>query len=458
LLKWGIKNNFPVISQTLNVAAESGNLDLVRYLINKGCYIDKRISTSAIQSCNVEMVKYFKVREYRFYCDRSEVLSTSIEMVKYVFDCVNLGKTTNTEIIEQGRLEIVEYFAEKGTIFDTYDFNTALLCGHVNVAKYIRFRMSDISPESIKRLVSPVCDNDKLPELLSYCYELICQGFNYISFAAKLSVRLGDIEFIRWLNNDTKTKYGQTSPSKYIFEYKDFVKLIDDENLLESAITHRYIDLVKYLLEQGCYRNSKWTYMDHNILKFFLENKYELDDDIFAEIVSFGSSDSIMLLLSHSIPYKLDGLLGRACGNSLDIAILVESLGGNFDGFDISRHLFPLEKLKWINGYDVMYNGKFYKGCKTPITTNNNIQLYFDYGYYNQVEFLISLNTCTKNITFDSLFEYDEKGKKFEIFKLLLRSGYSLTKDTVTDLIKRYPKHEINIWLFDTYPKLFEDY
>jgi hypothetical protein len=192
--------------------------------------------------------------------------------------------------------------------------------------------------------------------------------------------------------------------------------------------------------------------------KFFLENEHELSDNIFDLTVSFGSLDSIMLLLSYNIPCKLDGLLSKACLNSLDVAVFVESLGGNFDEFGICELILSLEELKWINGHDVVYNGKFYKGCKIPTTTNNDIQLYLDYDCYDQVEFLLSLGASTDNLIFDNLFECDEKGKAFEIFKLLLRSGYRLKKETHTALLAEYPQHEINIWLYENYPKLFDDY
>jgi hypothetical protein len=281
LLKWGTKNGFPVVGETLNLAAVSGNINLVRYLINKGCFINKYILTQAIRSGNIDMVNYFRVRRYRFCGDHRDVLKTNVEMVKYIFDNFEcFEEMTNREIIEQGSIEVVEYFTKRGTIFDAYDFNTALLCGSVKVAKYIQSKISNITADSIKRDVTPVCANDKIPDLLNYCYELICQGYNYVSFAAELSVKIGDISFVTWLNNDTKTKYGHTLPSKYIPQYKNFIEIFDDGDLLTSAIIYGHTELVKYfnnqvllgysrskyLVEQGCSYSAKGIHPNYNIL------------------------------------------------------------------------------------------------------------------------------------------------------------------------------------------------
>jgi hypothetical protein len=406
------------------------------------------------------MVKYFNIRGYKFRHDYDELPNTTFEIVKYIFAGgrhIGHGIPTHQYIIPQGCIDIVSHFEKQGLRFQPCHFNTAILSGNVNVAKYLKSKLSNIDPKSLESWF-PVCDYRKNPEVLKYCYELICQGYNYISMAASFAIKSEDIEFIKWLNNDKKTKYGYTSPSKYIPEYKNFIKLIDDENLLISAIRDGHTDLVKYLLEQGCSYSSHWDDTSYHLLNFFLENKYELHPNIINSTAYYGSLDKMMLLLSYAVPYKLDGLLGRACVNSLDMAVFVESLGGNFKEFDMSNYILPLEKLKWINGHDVVYNGKFYKGCKTPITTNNNIQLYLDQGGYDQVKFLLSLGISTDDLTFDLVFGYNADARSFEIFKLLLRSGYILRKDTLLYLINEYPKHEINIWLYDNYPKLFDDF
>jgi hypothetical protein len=118
LVKYLVQKGGEIGSDAVTYAAKSGNLDLVEYLVEKGGKVDDSAVTHAAETDNFNLIKYLVEK------------GGEIDPVHAI-----------PRAIKRGNLQIIKYLVEKleeqgGEIFD-HQVNTAANLGRLDIVKYL---------------------------------------------------------------------------------------------------------------------------------------------------------------------------------------------------------------------------------------------------------------------------------------------------------------------------------
>ena len=346
------------------VAGQSGSVELVEYLISKGCdALDKdnnglTVLHYACQKGNTEVVQYLVENSGELLTMRHEDgqspflvagFSGSVELVKYlisrgcdVMDKDNDGWTVLHYACQEGEQELVQYLVENYPILLTMrdkegqsPFLVVGISGSVELVEYLISKGCDVldNDNDGKTILYTACNENKL-ELVKYLVEksgellTMRQEDGQSPFlVAGLS---GSVELVKYLlskgcyvldkdNNGLTVlhyacKEGNTEVVQYLVEnYQDVLTMRDKElsSPFHVAGLSGSVELVKYLISKGCEvmdkDNDGWTVLHYackegntEVVQYLVENYPELltmrDKELSSPFPVAGLSGSVELV------------------------------------------------------------------------------------------------------------------------------------------------------------------
>ena len=224
--------------ETLNNAAQSGNLELVKYFIDEYDIIPERETLNiAVHSGNLELVKYL-INEYDITPQRRRILTLAVgtgnlELVKYIINKYNLEP--NLDILtsrlrydfRSRNLELMKYLIEGYNLEpDQNMLMFASRSGDLELMKYL-IEGYNLEPDQITLDNAAHSGNIELMEYLIIEFGLIPNQHTVIN-----SIIFGDLEFVKYLI----TNYVPT-----LIPHRSFRVAITSRN--------RNIEIVKYFIE-----------------------------------------------------------------------------------------------------------------------------------------------------------------------------------------------------------------
>ena len=331
-----------VHKDTVQFAIESGNLQLLKSLVEKGAEIPDDSVSSAAAEGHLDIVKYlvdekgigvsyysfwyaahnghFPVMEYLF--EKGVTISDSSDAVNYTFAYGN-----------SSRLEVVKYLIEKGAKIDhesvsfaiadggVISFDSvkylidekgakisddavynAVLEGHLHIVKYLVEKGADVTEgilgtaayEGHFDIVKYLVDEKGLGDLSKHDYDLSNMGDD----AAEGAAENGHLEILKYIVEKFSVVWGDGDENGD--EPPMYQRLA--YHLLKAA-ANGHFDIVKYLIdEKGAwltcddeignviYRTAKYGHLE--IVKYLVEKFAKTSDDYlealkFIEIVEF---------------------------------------------------------------------------------------------------------------------------------------------------------------------------
>ena len=463
LLKWGYKNKFPFISDTISKASRFSGLKMVKYLHKKGCPTTENIIYEACFSGDINMINWLISRGYEVIqsCLSSAVESENYSLIKFIWkqypykyiDIREYYYALDT-VCRKGFKDILMWFKEQKVPMEWSLLETSLQYCHFDIVDWLLeiLPKENILDLNIGWIISSTKTNQD--SLIDRFVTLIRKGYqNYYSIC-NITCCFGSIEFLRWIRGDNDTKYGD-SPIKNINWTRQGVW---ESIIFERASISGNLDMIKWLLANGySYTDQISLSQDMEILKWVIENNYPLSKDCLVVASREGSIEIVKFLLDIKFPYDPEGLLDYALiSGKLELCQLMCDIGGTFcddwEDYDCEE----LHLLKWANGDDVVYNDIRYKGCINPTTCYNNLQTAIDCSNFEMVDYLLSKSS--DNLDFDDIsLEYIFEHNDLEMLKFIIKKGFPVISDIFIDYIFNKKHVDINSWLFDAYPNLFID-
>lgn len=267
----GISEFLKTHDKLLLFAAQSGNLDMVKWMEKQEAKIDPASKNSfsilyaAAQSGNLDMVKWlvnkgFNVKASDSNCNtilHGAAESGNLEMVKWLIEQgadINAKNNYNETILhaaaKSGNLELIKWIIEQGLSVKD-GVNTSYCCFHYN-----------------KKVLDYLAENGNL-EALKW---IQAQGFDIkesstILFSAAQS---GNLELVKWLVEQNVHKInialheaarrGAFDVVKWLSEQEGFDVHARDSNgstVLHMAARTSHLPMVKWLVEQGLDVNAQ---------------------------------------------------------------------------------------------------------------------------------------------------------------------------------------------------------
>jgi ankyrin repeat protein len=248
-----LKNNtltYNIGKHAVSNAAESGNSDLVKYLVQKGGEIGTDAVTYAAKSGNLDLVEYLVEKGGKV--DGSAVTyaaeTDNFNLIKYLVEKGGEIDPVHAipRAIERGILHIIKYLVEKleeqgGEIFD-HQVNTAASLGRLDIVKYLveekglkmnpEFALNNAVQGGNLDLIRYIVE-EKGGEISDHAvYWALVERYNNI-----VRYLLGD-EVVDEKGNVCKLPRGKR------------IGVINDE-AFEIAVQGNNLDFIKYLLSKG---------------------------------------------------------------------------------------------------------------------------------------------------------------------------------------------------------------
>jgi ankyrin repeat protein len=248
-----LKNNtltYNIGKHAVSNAAESGNSDLVKYLVQKGGEIGTDAVTYAAKSGNLDLVEYLVEKGGKV--DGSAVTyaaeTDNFNLIKYLVEKGGEIDPVHAipRAIKRGILHIIKYLVEKleeqgGEIFD-HQVNTAASLGRLDIVKYLveekglkmnpEFALNNAVQGGNLDLIRYIVE-EKGGEISNHAvYWALVERYNNI-----VRYLLGD-EVVDEKGNVCKLPRGKR------------IGVINDE-AFEIAVQGNNLDFIKYLLSKG---------------------------------------------------------------------------------------------------------------------------------------------------------------------------------------------------------------
>ena len=198
-------------NQGLINAVKIGSLFLVKYYLEQGAKLNKKILRLAAKNGHLDVIKYLVdgVNKGR---------ASHVFLIEQGADIHNDDEETLRLAAEKGRLDVVKYLVEQGADLHARDEEALRLAaenGHLDVVKYL----------------VDVVNKGRASHVF------------LVEHGADLHVR--DEEALRWAAAN-----GHLDVIKYLVEHGANIHDRNDDALKRAAINGK-LDVVKYLLEQG---------------------------------------------------------------------------------------------------------------------------------------------------------------------------------------------------------------
>jgi len=140
-----IKEKLPKIASfyncIINTFIKNGDLDIVKYLVEKGAKIDESSVSYAARNGNLELVKYLVEKGAKIGFDAVSYAAGNgnLELVEYLLEKgATLGNDTVDDAVRSGNLDLVKYIVDdKNKPISDYALGKAIKSGHLHIVKYL---------------------------------------------------------------------------------------------------------------------------------------------------------------------------------------------------------------------------------------------------------------------------------------------------------------------------------
>ena len=136
-----VEKNKNIQSNDILFAAENGNLDLVKYLVENGGDIkNTRVRHATTITGNLDLVKYLveKGANLSDGAVTGAAESGNLDLVKYLVEKgADIRKDAVKGAAKHGYLDVIKYLLEKGAEIEEWAVYLAAKDGHLNVVKYL---------------------------------------------------------------------------------------------------------------------------------------------------------------------------------------------------------------------------------------------------------------------------------------------------------------------------------
>ncbi|PVZ97362.1 hypothetical protein BB558_006656 [Smittium angustum] len=232
--------------ECLIIACEKGQIDILKYLIEKGADVhaaSKGCLNSVIENGQIDILKYLIEKGADVHAVDDYYLGIAcakdhLSLVEYLFKNGANIRTDNDYALRwassKGHINFVKYLIENGADVHAYDNNSlkkACENGHLNVFKYLIQKGADIHAENDYSFrIACAKDNLSLVECL------VKNGAN---------IRADSDYALRWASSK-----GHINFVKYLIENGADVHAYDN-NALKQGCWAGNLEVVKYLIEKG---------------------------------------------------------------------------------------------------------------------------------------------------------------------------------------------------------------
>ena len=274
-------------SNAIENAAEKGRLDIVKFLVEKGANMGDSVYLAA-QKGHLDIVKYLLGDEVnlngeKIKLPRGRVLANfrtntlestaqkgHLDIVKYLVEKgVSIGDDVVYLAAQEGHLDIVKYLVEKGANIHDRTVENAAEKGHLDIVKYLVEKGANIGGYT----VAYSARNGDL-DIVKY---LIEKGANIGHYAIAQGAKSGNLDIIKYLLgyevsfNGKKIKLPEgCEPAEIGYDAVYFAAMKGHLNVVnylvekkapigaavESAAENGHLNVVKHLVEKGGYISS----------------------------------------------------------------------------------------------------------------------------------------------------------------------------------------------------------
>ena len=388
-------------NQGLINAVKIGSLFLVKYYLEQGAKLNKKILRLAAKNGHLDVIKYLVdgVNKGR---------ASHVFLIEQGADIHNDDEETLRLAAEKGRLDVVKYLVEQGADLHARDEEALRLAaenGHLDVVKYLVEQGADLHARyELDALQSAVMQGHF--DVVKY---LIEQGANIDEYALRLAAENGHLDVVKYL-----VEQGATI----------------NELALQLAAERGYLDIVKYLVEQVsnniiannfnysqivnfCQTNKAWQYKEfwqmlisQRYPKYSKDKLYESNPgQLFKQLelnhgyyLAFSDGDSLFL----DINLNQDGIgAGYLILKQFDPAIKIVKSGSNGN---VANCFTQKESKIFLSREQVKDTPGFSFGIISLIDPEDREYQYFiDNYYFNKPSFLLILDEM---MTFAGLEAY----------------------------------------------------
>lgn len=280
VLKWAYEvQGFPLDQDITHVAARSGNLAILQYLVSKGFTADNEVSIIASRNGDLEMIKWYREQVCCTYWDEyatdQAASNGHLEVLKYLDKCELHSNWNDYSMIwgaaGGGHLEVVKWLRARGCPWTSIATYGAAEQGHLEV---LEWALENGCPCS-DCAVPGAARNGHLSVL-----KLLCKnGCQCDDSTCVEAVRNGNWHVVKWLHEMgyLSNRHAGLEASIDISTWLHEHGFAWDERCCRAAAGNGDLDTLKWLRENGCpwdkdtTRNARLRGQEE-ILKYALEN------------------------------------------------------------------------------------------------------------------------------------------------------------------------------------------
>lgn len=192
IVKYLVEKGAKIGFDTVSYAAGTGNLELVEYLIEKGAKIDNDAVDEAGKSGNLDIIKYLLGDEVIF----------NGKKIKLPEGCkpAKISDYAVGKAIKSGHLHIVKYLVdEKGQNIYTNSLHDAIDNGHLHVIKYLLDEKQKIFTDVLFTNLLPDAIKNGYLDIVKYLVEE--KGAKIDDWAIANAIRNGNLDLINYLKS-----------------------------------------------------------------------------------------------------------------------------------------------------------------------------------------------------------------------------------------------------------------
>ena len=438
-------------NNVISWASRYGNLEFVKYFVEKGEKILNNAISWASLHGHLEVIKYLIEKGGKIGIDsiKNASLGGHLEVIKYLIG--KGGKITDDAIpyaSKNGHLEVIKYFVEKGVKITIDSIKYAIYNDNLSIVQYF-----------IENGFNVNYNND---EILIYCARWNRKDILDFLIENKANINVLDIE--------TRKKYGyylfeenNTDNEEYSCNTSDIEEDIDKIKTFRTINNYRYVKNILYIVEE---ENSSFFQIQllnrYTKIKLMKWNEITEQEYNFTKIKNYDSKNNYEEEKYINYYYKkyLNDFFGKKIPTDKKNEVLID-----YQNF--------IEYNKKINEICFKYTGKSNIDCdikeKEDVYQNkyNKILVYNDNshisfiidnpdkddlqllencvcGYKKYIEFENDEIDNNINISLITLFDKkcfdDEKSfiGEVEMFKKLYKIDNSLKRDVKTFILTNY--------------------
>ena len=249
---------------SMDIAAEYGHLEIVKYLLTIGIKCNKETMYRACENGHSEVVKFLKENCRVVVDDRALSLAIEychLELIKYLYSIRVTCRNRNiSDAVKQGRLDIIQFLHDnsRGEKWwcNGISLDIAAKNGHLEVLKYIHENGIEISYPSFTALRLAV-ENGHL-EVIKFLYSIGKTIDHYnLEKAMLIAIEKGYLEVVKFLYSFSSLCSSDIINNAASYGHLEIVQFLHEmgvqcnEDSITFASRNGFIEVVKYLFSIG---------------------------------------------------------------------------------------------------------------------------------------------------------------------------------------------------------------